>query len=84
MDCHEPNTHFKLLGVFKENDGLYDFAEQLFKHHGYCVWDDDGYDFMSGYRENWPTGCTDIYFYDYNNGGYQTVSLDSLSLEQSL
>jgi len=44
MDCHEPNTHFTLLGVFKELDGMEDWAEQLFKHHGYCVWDEDGYE----------------------------------------
>ena len=40
MDCHEPSTHFKLVGVFKETDGLTDWAEQLFKHQGYCLWDD--------------------------------------------
>ena len=38
MDCHEPSTHFQLVGVFKETDGLTDWAEQLFKHQGYCLW----------------------------------------------
>ena len=45
MDCHEPRTQFKLVGVFKETEGMYDFTEQLFKHEGYCIWqgeEDDG------------------------------------------
>jgi hypothetical protein len=41
MNCHEERTHFELVGVFKETDGLYDWAEQLFKHQGYCLWDGD-------------------------------------------
>ena len=41
MDCHASRSHFKLIGVFKEADGLVDFAEQLFKHEGYCIWDGD-------------------------------------------
>jgi hypothetical protein len=49
------------MGVFKEasyfgNDA---FFEQLFKHEGVCVWnDDDLYDFMSDARESsWTEGC---------------------------
>lgn len=46
LDCHESHTHFKLVGVFKETDGMYDWTEQLFKHEGYCIWmgdeDDEG------------------------------------------
>eukprot|EP00546_Thalassionema_frauenfeldii_P002251 CAMPEP_0178936684 /NCGR_PEP_ID=MMETSP0786-20121207/25318_1 /TAXON_ID=186022 /ORGANISM="Thalassionema frauenfeldii, Strain CCMP 1798" /LENGTH=439 /DNA_ID=CAMNT_0020615131 /DNA_START=64 /DNA_END=1383 /DNA_ORIENTATION=+ len=58
MDCHEPNTHFKLVGVFKETDGMEDWAEQLFKHEGICLWnDEDGYEFMQKYREIWPNYC---------------------------
>lgn len=38
MDCHESRTHFKLVGVFKETQGMYDWTEQLFKHEGYCIW----------------------------------------------
>lgn len=69
MDCHEPRTHFKLVGVFKETDGLYDFAEQLFKHQGYCVWQNqwqstDGYDNMQSYLENWISGCITLYLPD--------------------
>jgi hypothetical protein len=40
MDCHAKPTHFQLIGVFKETDGLGDWAEQLIKHEGYCVWND--------------------------------------------
>jgi hypothetical protein len=40
MDCHAKRTHFQLVGVFKETDGLVDWAEQLIKHEGYCVWND--------------------------------------------
>ena len=62
MDCHDMNTTtWKLLGVFKEaayfgNDA---FFEQLFKHEGVCVWnDEDLYDFMSEAREgSWSEGC---------------------------
>lgn len=28
MDCHEPHTHYKLVGVYKEPDGMYDWTEQ--------------------------------------------------------
>ncbi|OEU21829.1 hypothetical protein FRACYDRAFT_231975 [Fragilariopsis cylindrus CCMP1102] len=41
MDCHSSKSRFKLIGVFKEADGLTDWAEQLFKHEGYCVWNDN-------------------------------------------
>ncbi|MGK3740976.1 MAG: hypothetical protein ACI8RD_010677 [Bacillariaceae sp.] len=44
MDCHSSKSHFKLIGVFKEADGLIDWAEQLFKHEGYCVWNDNAND----------------------------------------
>lgn len=64
MDCHEPDTHFQLVGVFKETDGLEDFAEQLFKHEGYCLWKSDTYDFMSTYREYFPTYCKELYYPD--------------------
>lgn len=54
-------TTWELLGVFKEavyfgNDA---FFEQLFKHEGVCVWnDEDLYDFMSEARQgSWSEGC---------------------------
>lgn len=72
MDCHDPSsTNWKLLGVFKEasyfgNDA---FFEQLFKHEGVCVWNDDNlYEFMSETRESsWSSGClgTGISYGDY-------------------
>lgn len=40
MDCHEPNTHFKLVGVFKETDGMYDFTEQVCSFIEFCVLSD--------------------------------------------
>lgn len=41
LNCHERWNGFRLVGVFKETEGLYDWAEQLFKHEGYCLWDGD-------------------------------------------
>lgn len=61
MDCHEPHTHVKLVGVFKETEGMYDWTEKLFKHEGICVWnDDDAYETMETWMENWPTSCTQL------------------------
>jgi len=61
MDCHEPHTHFKLVGVFKETDGMYDWTEQLFKHEGYCIWnDEDVYEEMEDWMGRWPTTCTEL------------------------
>lgn len=39
-----------------------DFTEQLFKHEGYCVWsnDEDAYDTMEEWMENWPTQCNQL------------------------
>ena len=55
------------MGVFKETDGMYDWTEQLFKHEGMCVWnDDDAYSEMSQWMENWPTSCTQLYKPDYD------------------
>ena len=53
MNCHEPRSHWKLVGVFKETDGLYDFTEQLFKHEGYCVWGDDDDEDTYATMETW-------------------------------
>ena len=87
MDCHETNSStWTLMGVFKEasyfgNDA---FFEQLFKHEGVCVWnDDDLYDFMSEAREDrWTQGCVstgiqgDSYYFDNNsNGNYIYLDL---------
>ena len=68
MDCHEPNTHFDLVGVFKETDGLVDWSEQLFKHQGYCLWDSDTYEEMQDSVEQWPTECTELSYYTDSDG----------------
>lgn len=66
MDCHLPDTHFTLLGFFKEpNYG--EWMEQLFKHEGDCVWTDDEYRFMQQNREAWPNGCTPTIYTDPHN-----------------
>ena len=63
MDCHLPNTHFSLLGYFKEpNFGQW--MEQLFKHEGVCVWTDEEYTFMQQDRVSWPRYCTASYSTD--------------------
>jgi hypothetical protein len=67
MDCHEPNTHFKLIGFFKEPN-YREWLEQLFKYEGDCVWDDNEYEFMQRYREDWPQYCTKTEFSE--NGNY--------------
>lgn len=56
MDCHEPDTHWKLLGLFKHRQPD-DWMEQLFKHEGVCVWSDQEYAFMKNARKAWPKGC---------------------------
>ena len=57
----------------KENDGLYDFAEQLFKHQGYCLWNNyNTYEFMSESRQTWPAKCKSVSFYD-DNGRYKAL-----------
>lgn len=59
LDCHDPSTgNFTLVGVFQETDGVYDFFEQLFKHEGICLWnDDDVFDTMTTWMEEWPEEC---------------------------
>lgn len=58
MDCHKQNSeNFYLLGFFKEPN-FASFYEQLFKHQGVCIWEDEEYEFMQNMRENWPRCCT--------------------------
>lgn len=57
MDCHLKNTHFKLLGFFKEPN-YHEWMEQLFKHQGVCLWNDGEYSFMDTDRYLWPCYCT--------------------------
>ena len=82
MDCHLPDTHFSLLGFFKEP--RYDeWMEQLFKHEGDCVWSDKEYTFMQQYRAGWPTSCTQSLitengknlYYDTKPGPWGTMGI---------
>jgi hypothetical protein len=57
MDCHLPNSHYTLLGFFKQED-YDDWMEQLFKHEAYCIWSQSQYNFMKTYRDWWPQGCS--------------------------
>ncbi|CAB9515996.1 expressed unknown protein [Seminavis robusta] len=91
MDCHLSNTTtWKLMGVFKEASYFGDdaFFEQLFKHEGVCLWnDDDLYEFMSESREEkWTQGCVNTgiqgngYYFDdssygNDNGNYLYLDL---------
>lgn len=89
MDCHLHNTTtWTLMGVFKEASFFGDNAlfEQLFKHEGVCIWNnDDLFDFMSDAREAaWTQGCVSTgveknnYYYGRNNGnssGYLYIDL---------
>jgi len=65
MDCHESiSQNFELVGVFKETDGLEVFTEQLFKHQGYCLWNENQYEFMQTYQSYIPTYCQQLYYAD--------------------
>ena len=58
MDCHLENTNFSVLGFFKHRN-YDDWMEQLFKHEGMCVWNEEEYAFMKNARKAWPQGCID-------------------------
>jgi len=80
MDCHDEDTEtWELLGVFKEatyfgNDA---FFEQLFKHEGVCVWNnEDTYEFMSQNREDgFSEGCLQSTVYDQTYGSLLYIDL---------
>jgi len=57
MDCHLSDTHFELLGFFKEPN-YHEWMEQLFKHQGVCLWTDEEYSFMSQEWYFWPCYCS--------------------------
>ena len=74
LDCHEPGTGFELLGVLKETKGMYDWTEQLFKHEGMCIWNDDEvYETMKTWMEKWPTECQQL---DVTDNRGNTIYLD--------
>lgn len=83
MDCHDPSsTNWKLIGVYKEASffGGDAFFEQLFKHEGVCLWnDDDIYEFMSEQRQNgFSSGClnTGVETGNYNDYGDDYLYID--------
>jgi hypothetical protein len=71
-------TTWTLLGVYKEAEyfGNDAFFEQLFKHEGYCVWNDaTTYEFMSDSRKSsWTQGCVDTGMFLKSSSG-QTAEL---------
>lgn len=71
MDCHEPNSHFKLLGIFKEPDYA-TFIQQLVTYQGDCIWTDEQYSSMSSAVNFLPQGCTLA-----NNGLYYDMKPES-------
>lgn len=63
MDCHHPNSNtWTLMGYFKEPEYT-EWFEQLFKHEGYCVWQENEYDFMYENYGAWPEGCSETETY---------------------
>ena len=86
MNCHDPSSHWKLVGVYKEsvefdNDTWF---EQLFKHQGYCLWDgdkDDGgdYEFMQEMRESMPSGCEKTTVFSHYSGSSHYIDIMPLS-----
>lgn len=67
MNCHEANSHWSLLGVFKEPD-YSTFFQQLFAYQGDCTWTEDEYIGMSSAMNIMPAGCTKA-----NNGLYYDI-----------
>lgn len=58
LDCHESGTNMQLLGIYKETYYSSEWFEQLFKHAGFCLWDEDTYGFMQTNYGAWPEQCT--------------------------
>lgn len=67
-DCHVPGTTtWRLMGVYKEAWYASQWFEQLFKHQGYCIWDNnDAWEFMHTYYDSWPQGCIETGYSDSN------------------
>jgi hypothetical protein len=71
MDCHEPSSHFKLLGIFKEPDYA-TFMQELVSYQGDCIWTDKEYTSMSAAMNILPEACTQA-----NNGLYYDIKPES-------
>jgi hypothetical protein len=77
MDCHQPTSHFSLLGIFKEPD-YGTFMKTLFKTQGDCVWTDEEYKMMQYNRDAWPQACTEAdngLYYDTKPGRGGTMGI---------
>jgi len=75
MDCHMPDTNFKLIGFFKEP--RYDeWMEQLINYQGDCMWNDSEYKLMHNIS---PMGlvntCTKTTSRDEYSGRYLYYNL---------
>jgi len=86
MDCHMPNSQtWQLLGYFKEIEYT-EWFEQLFKHEGYCVWQENEYDFMYENYDAWPEGCeeTELYLSDGTALYYDTKAEPNATMTYGL
>lgn len=71
-------ANWQLLGVYKEQYYASEWFEQLFKHAGYCLWNDNtAYSFMQTYYNAWPeNGCVAIKSNNMNNNKYVYYYVD--------
>ena len=75
MDCHEKNTNFQLIGVFKQAYYASEWFPTLLKHQ--CVLDDDTYQTITTQESQWPEGCVATGLYeDAENGSAIQFYLD--------
>lgn len=77
LNCHEPHSkYFALVGVYMETNGLYDWFEQLFKHEGMCIWNDENvYNTMTSWMEKLPSQCKKLDMRDdYDNALYMSTA----------
>lgn len=79
MDCHESNSHWSLLGIFKEPD-YNDFMQQLFTFQGDCTWTQKEFATMASAMSFMPDGCTQAsngLYYDIKpaTGGSATIAI---------
>ena len=86
MDCHMPGSKtWQLMGYFKEVEYT-EWFEQLFKHEGYCVWQENEYDFMYENYGAWPEGCaaTEVSLSDGTYLYYDTKALPNATMTYGL
>lgn len=67
------------MGLFKHAD-FDDWAEQLFKHEGVCIWTEDESDFMYEMEDLLPKGCYQTNYYD-DEGDKTTLYYGLMPLE---